>query len=388
MTKNRLPLYLVFVLVGLAIIYGITNPRPPLPPGPIGGLPNWKSTVALGMMVAHSTNPSGTMWAGAWTEKPNTGPARSTVWIIDFSGYAAKPCILPEGTDVHYLSWADDNTIRACCSRAGSNAKGPEIVFIDAAAGKVKSSTSCGANIVRPVYWPNGSPVFVAETVGKPDQMLLAVFGGGGAPNSKACEMIGKPAPAGGPPDVSLFTDAGVAADGSSFVFSLTEPAAKDGRSYWLANTRTGTAKKMFELGAVPGRIEGIWPSAAGVLMVCKVNHKFEDVLLDPATGKLIERLKGVGDPGKWPGAPKSIAYSTANGGFDFDLATGKNKTLFDLSKRDSYADKHLRDLISDSRLYKLKSGNYIAVSETSGAIDIRELKPDGSRYRDLLPRQ
>lgn len=387
MQKNRLPLYVVFALVGLAIIYRITNPPPPPVPGPIGGLATWRSTVQNGDMASQAVNASGTAWAGAWNDKPKTGTERSAVWIIDFEGYSAKSCSLPGGARVEYLSWADKNTLRACCSSTGAPGKGPGIVFIDAATAKVKGWAYCLANVTRLLYWPGGSSVFVAETAGKPDQMLLAAFDGGGAPNNKACAMIGKPVPAGGPPGVSLYTDAGIAANGSSFVFSLTDPAVKDGRSYWLADTRTGTAAKAFDLGAVPGRIEGIWPSAAGVLMVCKVKGKFIDVVFAPATRKMTERPNGVADMGKWPGAPRKIGYTTVNGGFEFDLATGRNKTLFDLGKKKSYADTQLRDLISDSRLYRLSSGNFVTVSETAGAIDIREIKPDGSTYRSLLPR-
>jgi hypothetical protein len=121
--------------------------------------------------------------------------------------------------------------------------------------------------------------------------------------------------------------------------------------------------------------------------VVCKVNGKFKDVLYDPATGRLIEQKRGVSDLGKWPGAPKSIGYTTIDGGYSFDLATGKNKTLFDLSKKTSYADKYLRDIISMCRLYKLASGNLVALSETGGVMDIRELKPNGSLYRDVLQR-
>jgi hypothetical protein len=384
MKNNRLPLYLVFVLVVLAIISYMTNPPQPPDPGPFGKFPDWRSTSEIGTMVAQAVNPSGTMWAGAWNHKSEGKPERSAVHIIDFNGYAAKSCVLPKGVKIDYLSWADDSTVRACCADSG-NLKGPRIVLIDATTGKPKSSTYLGAQVTRVVYWPNNAPLFVAETPSKVDQGLLAAFSAAGASGKEPCKMIGKPVPFGGPPGVSLYTDAGVALDGSRFIFSETDPNAEGGRSYYLADTRTGAAKKAFDLHYVPGRIEGMWPSTAGVLMVCRISDKlkdvikFEDVILDPATGKFTEQPGGVGDLRKWPGAPKSMSYTIVDGGFSLDLATGKVKKLFDLSKKDQY---------NDCRVYRLTSGNFVVVSESGGAIDIRELKPDGTRYRDLLPKQ
>lgn len=393
MKSNRLPLYLVFVLIGLAIIYRITNPPVPLTPGPIGGIPTWRSTVAIGKMISQAVNPSGTRWAGVWAEPAKDGKARSAVWIIDFNSYSAKSCLSPEDVSAEYLTWADDNTIRLICSSTSAKGKGPGIVRIDASSAKVKSPAHFVPEVARILYWLGGSDVFVAEVADQSGKTTLAAFTARG----DGASMVGKQVSFAMPKDGEFYTHAGIAADGGSFVFSVADPAANDGRSYYLADTRTGAAKKMFDLGDAPGGIEGIWPSSAGVLMVCKVreeNHKdkttvtkLEDVVYDPATGKLAEQKGGVTDLGKWPGAPKSIGYTTIDGGYSFDLATGKNKTLFDLSKKTSFADKQLRDLISMSQLYKLASGNYVTVSEMGGSVDIREMKPNGSRYRDVLQR-
>jgi hypothetical protein len=393
MKNNRLPLYLVFVLVALAIVYRITNPPAPAVPGPLGGMPTWRSEVALGKMIGQAVNPSGTRWAGVWSEPDKAGKSRSAAWVIDFNAYSAKSCVSPENVAAESLTWADDNTIRLVCASVSAKDKGPGIVLIDAVSAKVKSPAYFVPEARRILYWPGGSDVFVGEAAGGPEgKTALAAFTG----QDNKASMVGKQVDFEMPKDGEFYTQGGVATDGSSFVFSVADPAASDGRSFYLADTKTGAARKMFDLGdeALPGGIEGMWPSAAGVLIVCRDSKNEEHLgelrtmVFDPAAGKLVERKGGVSDLGKWPGAPKAIGYTTVNGGFSFDLATGKNKTLFDLKKKTSYADKRLRDAISMCRLYKIKSGDLVAVSESSGAIDIRELKPDGSLYRNVLPRE
>jgi len=384
MKNNRLPLYLVFVLVALAIVYRIAHPPAPPIPGPIGGIPTWRSTVSLGTMTGHAVNPAGNAWAGVWTDSAKNAKVHSALRIIDLDNYSAKSVVSPEDVCGDYLTWADDHTIRLVCSSDSAKGKGPGVVEIDASSGKVKSPAHFVAGATRILYWPNSSDVFIAETKGDGANTALGAYSMRGGADS----LIGKQVSFQMPKDGEFYTDvAGIAADGSLFVFAVTDPAAKDGRSYWLADTKAGTSRKMFDLAEVPGKIEGIWPSAARVLFVCKVGSKYVDVVYDPATGKLAEQKDGVGDLAKWPGAPKSLGYTTIDGGFDFSLATGKNKTLFDMSKKTSYSDKQVKDIINSSRLYKLANGNYITISETSGSIDIHELKPDGSLYRAVLPR-
>lgn len=378
MKNNKLPLYLVFVLVGVALVWRIVNPPAPLLPGPINSFPGWKSVATIGQMSSHTVNPSGTMWAGAWNETLRSGETRSAVRIIDFDAYRTRPCGLPDGTKVDYLSWADDNTVRAFCIGANDDGR---VVYINGATGEKKSEVDLKTRVMRVLSWPATSDKLVVVTDENDKSMKMAVL----SESSKI--IVGKEIAVEMPKGGSPGSGAGMAADGSSFVFSIADPAAKAGRSYYLADTATGAAKKAFDLGDVPGRIEGIWPSAAGVLLVCNVKEKLEDVIYDPATGKLVVQPSGVGDVGKWPGAPKVIALTSYDGGFEFDLATGKTKAAFDLTKKSSEADKRWRDMVRDSRFYRIKSGNVVTVSESSGAIDIRELKPDGTWFRNLLPR-
>ena len=73
--------------------------------------------------------------------------------------------------------------------------------------------------------------------------------------------------------------------------------------------------------------------------------------------------------------------------GIEFDLSSGKTKRLFDLTEKSSAEEKGWRDFMRDSRLYRLDNGNYVAISDVGGSIDIREVKRDGSLGRAMLSR-
>lgn len=378
MKNNRLPLFLLFALVAAAIIWRIANPPAPALPGPVGTFPTWKSIATLGDLAAQSTNPSGTIWAGAWNQTMPEGKARSAARLIDFEGYSAKSAALPSNATAEYLSWADDNTVRVLCARPDGNG---QVVNIDGATGEKKQVVTLSKPVKQVIAWPATSDKLAAVIDENDKSVDMGVI------SESSKDLVGKQITFELPKDGALEAGGGVALDGSSFVFSISDPAAKDGRAFYTADTAAGTVKKAFELGDVPGRIEGIWPSEAGVLLVCNVKDKLEVVVYDPGTGKLSEMPNGAGDLAKWPGAPKTIALTTYDGGFEFNLATGKTKTLLDMSKRDSETDKHWRDFLRGSRIYKLKNGDFVTVTETSGAMDIRELKPDGGMYRAFLSR-
>lgn len=375
MKGSKLPLYALIAVIALAVIYRIVSPPAPELPGPIGAFPTWKSISTRGKMTAQATNQAGTMWAGAWSEIVGD-KEQSAIHIIDFNGFSAKSAEVGIGVRLVTLSWADDKTLRAVTARSADKI---EVVYIDGQTGK-KNRTKELEIQAGVIIWPAGADNMVAAIFDKSSQTPeLAAF-------SESGKMVGKAVKVNMLRDTPLGSEAGVASDGSSFVFSIPDPAAKDGKSFYLADTTTGTTKKIFDLGELPGRIEGIWPSAAGVLMVCKVKDKLQDLLYDAKSGKLVAQ-SGAVDMTRWPAAPKSIAFTTYNGGYEFDPATGKTKTLFDTSKKDSPSEKGWRDFLRDSRLYKLKNGNYMTVSETGGVVDIREVKPDGTVVRALLSR-
>lgn len=377
MKGSKLPVYGLAVVIALAIVYRIVSPPAPLLPGPIGAFPTWKSISTRGQMTAQATDQAGTMWAGAWSQKDSdTNAGQTAVHIIDLNGFAAANTDLGKDTTAQYLSWADEKTLRVLCAGPGSKL---EIAYIDAQTGKKDHSVPIETSVQDVLSWPAGSDKFAAVLEDKDQNLKMAIL-------SESGKVVGKEVSLALPKNAAIDSGAGIAADGNSFVFAISDPAAKDGKSFYLADTAAGTAKKTFDLGDMPGRIEGMWPSAAGVLMVCKVKEKLEDVIWDPASGKLAVQ-SGAVDLAKYPGAPKTMAFTTYDGGYEFDLASGKTATILDMSKRNSVNDKGWRDFLRDSRLYKIKSGNFITVSETGGAVDIRELKPDGTMNRALLSR-
>lgn len=380
MKGSKLPLYALFAVIALAIVYAIANPPAPELPGPVGAFPTWKSIAVRGEMTAQATNQDGTMWAGAWSGEVD-GSERSALRIIDFNGFSGRSVDMGKDVHVQSLSWADAKTLRAMVA---DYSKTKQIIYIDAETGKKTRTADSGIKAdAMIISWPAGSDKVAAYRVLK----------SGGSPvfsvMSDTGKAIGQQISFTQPEDSAIATGMGLSADGSLFVFTVSDPAAKDGKSFYLADTKTGVVTRVFDLGDVPGRIEGMWTSDSGILIVCRVrvknNDKLQNVLYDPASGKLTTP-RGV-DLAKWPSAPKSMAFTTFNGGFEFDLVTGKTKSLYDARKKDSMEDKQWRDFLRDSRIYKLKSGGYITVSETGGLIDIRELKPDGTISRALIAR-
>lgn len=379
--KSRLPLYVIFVLVAVALAWRISNPPPKIVPGPIGSFADWKSERSYGEMGAFAVNPAGTLWAGAWNSRQqSSNVAHSAIRIIDFDNHSGKSCALPDEIEVNYISWADNSTIRACFTSISDPLLGSGFILVDALEGKVTGEPVSGSDIERVVCWPNTASMFVAVT--DDDPASVAAYNVKGS----ECSKMGQAIPIAGGEKGNLYKDAGIDYSGGTFVFSVADSKVSGGRSYYLADAETGSAVKMFELADVPGRIEGIWPSPSQVLIVCSVNQKLQVLTYDHAAARLVEQPNGV-DLSIWPKVPKKIDYANYDGAFQFDLNTGKSKAIFDLSKHNTDKDKVWRDAMRDCLIYPLKNGNYISVSETGGTVDIREIKPDGQWYRNVLPR-
>ena len=326
-------------------------------------------------MTCQATNAAGTMWAGAWNQKVDED-SKEAVHVIDLNGFAARNFDLGKNADVQCLSWADDNTVRVVCAKSANEM---QVVYLNGETGKKMRTEPLASAMTYVLSWPGGSKNLAAVKENTATGAKLAALDESG-------KQIGKEISLELPKEARLDKGYGLADDASSFVFSVSDPAANDGKAFYVADTKTGMARKAWELGDLPGRIEGLWCSDAGVLMVCRVKQKLEDMVWDPASGKLAVRPDGV-DVAKWPGVRKAIGFTTFDGGYEFDLASGKVETVFDSSKKSSDGDRSWRNFLRDSRLYKLKSGNYITISETGGVVDIRELKPDGKPVRALLSR-
>ncbi len=396
---NRIPYIVLGVLVLVAVVYRLANPPQPTPPGPRGEFPSWRSGDAVGKMSSQAVNPGGTMWAGAWNEE-EAEVLRSAVWIVDFADHDARLAEMKKGWFTSYVGWADDNTARVLLV----DAKNPNVVsesdvaYIDADSAKIDRTVPLKNPVKRILVWPAGSEKFVAELVHEGAQTRLAVL-------SESGEIIGKVVEPELPEGAKFYADAALSAEGDAFVFSISDKAARGGRAYYIADTRQGNSKKVFDLKDIPGRLEGMWvvgnpryiselmPSVgdvvATVLMVCSEKEKFRAAEHAFYKGKIETLKKGVGKTALqeyWPDAPEQMLFVTYNGGYRFDLASGKTKKLFgysDLRARDEMWRREVRN----GRLYPIEGG-YISVSVNANRVDIREMNKKGIVERNLLPRQ
>lgn len=374
-TNNRLPLYILGVLVLVALVWRVSHPPKPPVPGPLGKIPHWDSMTKVGEMGPWAVNPSGTMWAGAWNQRGKDGKTRAAVWIIDLTAKQASHCEMNDGSPVSALSWADDRTVRALQPGAEK-----PITVLRAADATVQSSMSLPSRIEDAPLWPSASDAFITETTEK-TQARFALASASGKETGQ-------------PVSVSLDSDSApghrgaIDARSGLFVFSVAagETGGKD--SYYLADSKTGTSKPIFRSEDLPGRVEGLWVSPAGVLVVISERDKFHRMVYGPA-GKLeeVKPKTNLDLAGNWPDAPKSMMFVSYNGGYDLDLRTGKVKQVFDLTKLGT-RDGYWREQIQDGRLYPRKDGGYTSVSMLANAIDIRIIAKDGSKAEPLLPRR
>lgn len=336
-------------------------------------------------MTSQAVNPAGTKWAGAWNVEPKDEPVRSAVWLIDFPESTAKPCQLPEGTFVTDVTWADNDTVRALTADSGNLALvgKSSMVYIDVATAKRERVIPFKTAVARVLAWSPGLDKFVAQLPDSGEGLRLAVL-------SETGEPLGKEVTPELPARAELYTDAAVSSDGTLFVFSISDTEAKGGRSYYLGNTTDGAAVRMFDLEQLPGRLEGMWVSPAGILLACTVHEDMVAALYDTESGNLKVMKKGVGADVKstWPGTQEEIRYATYSGGYGYDLASGKKKVLFDLKKSGSVDDDEWRQTVQGARLYPQKGGEYVSIKLMTGSIDIRGLAKDGTKARDILARK
>ncbi len=359
----------------MAIIWRVINPPAPIAPGPAGHAPHWTSASKLGDMGPWAMNPSGSMWAGAWNQTTTGGKLRSAVWVIDLESGEATNTLMKEGSQTSGISWADDNTVRALVAR---NSGEPEVVSIDAATGKQKQIVRSAELTATALAWPNGSDK-IAEPIGSAAGRVVLLSGGTASKEVKL-----------GVGDNAKFDRIGtISGDGSLFVFSVAEKGVTGNDTYYLADTRAGTSKRIFASADLPGRLDGLWVSPAGVLVVCSERDKFHEMIYNLTSGKMEEAGKaGSVDVAKsWPDAPKNMMFISYSGGYDFDLATAKTRQIMDLTKLEK-SDDSWRSQVRDGRLYQRKDGSYTSVSVSAGEIDIRVIDKDGSKKQDILPRR
>lgn len=370
--NNRIPVIILVSLVLLALIWRLGNPPAPPPPGPYGKFPVWRSTDVFGEPGGSAVSPDGTKWAGAWNSSKETAPGPS-VWIIDFAGYEARLCRLSGPAAVTHVSWEDNNTIRAL--RPESN---DTIVYIDAGEAKVERTRHLDPSVRTVLRWPSGSDRLLAEMQAPPDRIRLGVLT---PPNVVQGKPIEVELPRGG----SLHGQAAFSQDGTLVAFAIDDRDASAGRAFYLGNTADGTARRIFDLGDLPGKVEQMWVSSAGVLIVCSDRETFKAVSYDQAQGKIVPAPTGEALQRAWPDAEKQMLFVTYNGGYKLDLVAGKTARLFDLTKLDE-REGAWREAVRSGRLYPV-GDRYVAVSEGGPAVDIREITKSGKAGRRLLAR-
>lgn len=167
-------------------------------------------------------------------------------------------------------------------------------------------------------------------------------------------------------------------------IVSVVDKKSGGKQSFYLAGDEN---KLLFNSDDLPGKIEGIWHSPEGALIVCSERDKFDRVIYDIASGKLKELKRGeMIDTAAYTGAPKSMMFVSYTAGYRFTLDNGKTKKLFSFENLRRSDDIWRRE-VQGGRLYLRKDGSYTSVSFAAGAIDIRTIKKDGTRGKEILPR-
>ncbi len=375
-TNNRLPYYILGVLVLVALIWRAANPPAPPIPGPLGKMPHWDSMQKLGEMGPWAVNPSGTMWAGAWNQKAKDGSIRSAVWVIDFEKKEARPREMKAGAPVAGLAWAGRSTINVL----QPGLKEP-MVTLDARTGARKATSALRTTVVGVAAWPSGCPAFIAQTGAEQGTMRFALLSRTG---ERSGEELSVNMPSGAKPGRWGAIDP----RSGKFVFSVAQGETGGRDTYYLADSRTGRVTQIFRSEDLPGRVEGLWVSDDRVLVVVSERDKFHRLVYGAASGKL-ESLRPGAKLGlsAWPDAPRKMLFVTYNAGYDFNVQTGKARQILDLTKLSRY-NGYWREQVQDGRLYPRKDGGYTSVSCLANAIDIRIIDKDGSKSEPLLPRR
>lgn len=382
--NKRMPVFVLGGLVLLAIIARIVSPPAPVPPGPLGAMPNWSSHVKFGDLGPNTVNPEGTMWAGAWNASTKSGKLRSAIWIIDFNTQKARTCTLKDGVYVYGLTWATDGkTIQVAAAPTNkplANKKWQSIT-VNPDEAKVVSGEPVTINdkILRILNWPSSEDSYmIARTGGK--KLTLAIA------SAKDGNIVGNEVVTDLPKDASLYGMTAMNPDGSSFVFSVTD-AISSNINYYLADTKTGTSKQIFTLRDLPGKVDNLWISQSGVLILCSAREKYELYAYSPTAGKLQKAKEaGLDIASSWPNAPKHILLTALIGCYDYDMAKCKAKKIIDLSKFDRREEAwHMS--VRSGQLYPRKDGNFTSVSVVEDMPDIRIINKDGTKGDDLLPR-
>lgn len=377
--SNRLPLYILGLLVVVALVWRVFNPPAPALPGPLGKMPHWNSATKAGDMGPAAVNPDGTMWAGAWNETDKNGERRSAVVIIDLAKKTAQHVSLGAGY-AQSLFWQNADSFNVVMTGSSDLAEvvGSKLVTCNGAGECNKSAVK--KDFASILAWTAGSDMFIARLPGSP--VRTAVM-------DSSRRIVGKETTLDVPADAKFSKVAALSPDGTSYVFGVEKAKLGGTQTFYLADAKTGVAKELFTSNDVPGIVEGMWISPAGVLIFASERGKLREVRYDLAAGKMVRvTSKAPIDVAKsWPDAPAKMMFVTYDGGYQVDLRTGKAKRIveFDTSNRQTT---YWRREVQGGRMYPRKGGDYTSVSYSADEVDIRVIQEDGSGVQDILRRR
>lgn len=379
--NNRLPVYILGILVLIALMWRISNPPAPPLPGPNGDVPNWISGIAIGEHGAGAANPGGTIWAGVWNHKTSNGAMESAVVIVDLIKQSSTRIPLKKGFSAASLAWPDKNRFAVLLtdSQNPSLVTRSALVVFSRDGQKWKSEEkTLPTDIAGIVAWPEGSDTMIVELAGSP--VRTALMNADGA-------IAGKESVPGVSDDSRFHPVAAIG--GKSYVFGAqkTHQEGVSIYSFYLADSGTGTVKELFTSKDVPGIVEGLWLSEAGVLVVSAERTAFHVLKCSPASPGRLQKAAPGEVPKLWKDAPASMAFAAYNGGYELDLGTVKSRRILEFDTSDKQTA-HWRAEVQNGRLYPRPDGDFTSVSYVAGLVDIRIIKKDGSDAKPILARR
>ncbi|MFQ3550122.1 MAG: hypothetical protein SNJ70_10280 [Armatimonadota bacterium] len=388
--NKRLLVFIIFLLIGMGIVYRISTPPRVIVPGPVGDMPVWSSKNAIGKMTGQALLSNQKKWAGVWHDVEPNGTHVCAVWIIDLEKPSAEHVLLADDTIPLFIGWKDNNTIRLVVERHPINKqKYTEIVYIDAKDTKIISKEKTKAFVEAVYAWLEGDDNFFGKSIINEKESFVGM-------HKKDATKV------------NIFNTENITnildSDISNFVFSKNKTEAafissKKNERKLMYIQASGLTKELDVIDDIPGRVEDMWVSDKGILILWAAGDKIGTLAWKaPAISEsmgLAEEVKQTADEIKlvkeynlidFPTAPKTIMLITYNGGYEIDLKTGKKKELFSYKKLPR-TDQYWRAEVQDGRLYETKDG-YISISTAFNTVDIRQLDKNGKKKYDILARK
>ncbi|MGQ9454708.1 MAG: hypothetical protein ACUVRS_06255 [Armatimonadota bacterium] len=383
--NTRIPVIILACLVLAALIWRIANPPSPPLPGPLGAIPTWDSSTSLGEMSACAVSPSGRYWAGAWNEKTRSGELRSAVLVIDLEKSRSYQQAMKPGYFVTSVGWEGDSRVWAVVVDSDDPVEATKagIVWIHRVgdSGLSCDLVSLKQRLIRILDWPVGCEYFLAHQGMSDSRARIGVF-------TRRGEPVGRYAEVSVPKGSSVGGMGATSRDGRLFVFSIIEDRIGGMVSFYLGDSKTGALRKVFSSQDLPGRVEKLWVSGEGILIVCAERENFHVMKYDLGAGLIAPagRMKPEYMKAHWPDAPDRMMFSTYNAGYELRLSDGSIRRLYDLTKLGRFSDAWRRQ-VQDGRLYPRKDGDYTSISLLANEVDIRVIKRSGDRGANILPR-